>query len=70
MSNFYKNFSLIFLAHFAFFWWFYLRSRGFSEAEAREMLVLGFFEEVLARAPEAFREDSLSGIRRRLPEVV
>lgn len=49
---------------------FYLRSRGFSEAEAREMLVLGFFEEVLARAPEAFREDSLSGIRRRLPEAV
>jgi Fe-S cluster assembly protein SufD len=49
---------------------FYLRSRGFSEAEARELLVIGFFEEVLARAPEAFREDALSGIRLRLPEAV
>jgi Fe-S cluster assembly protein SufD len=49
---------------------FYLRSRGFSESEARELLVLGFFEEVLAGASEAFRVDSLAAIRRRLPEAV
>jgi Fe-S cluster assembly protein SufD len=49
---------------------FYLRSRGFSEDEARELLVLGFFEEVLAQAPEAFREGSLAAIRARLPETV
>jgi Fe-S cluster assembly protein SufD len=49
---------------------FYLHSRGFSEAEARELLVLGFFEEVLARAPEGFREEALAGIRLRLPEAV
>ncbi len=30
---------------------FYLRSRGLSRAEAERLLVLGFFEEVLARVP-------------------
>ena len=49
---------------------FYLKSRGFSGAEAQEMLVLGFFEEVLSRAPEAFREESLAAIRDRLPVAV
>ena len=46
---------------------FYLRSRGLSEAEAREILVLGFFEDLLANAPESFREESLGHLRRRLP---
>ncbi len=46
---------------------FYLRSRGLSEAEAREMLVLGFFEELLERSPEAFREETLADLRRRMP---
>jgi Fe-S cluster assembly protein SufD len=45
---------------------FYLESRGFSPNDAREMLVVGFFEELLDRAPEAFREDALAWIRARL----
>ncbi len=48
---------------------FYLRSRGFSAAEAKETLVLGFFEDILGRAPDAFREAALEGIRRRLAEA-
>jgi Fe-S cluster assembly protein SufD len=48
---------------------FYLQSRGLSPGEAREMLLLGFFEEILARAPEAFREEALAGIRSRLPDA-
>jgi len=48
---------------------FYLRSRGFSESEARETLVLGFFEDLLAKAPEAFREGSLEDLRRQLPDA-
>jgi Fe-S cluster assembly protein SufD len=45
---------------------FYLESRGFSPNEAREMLVVGYFEDLLDRAPEAFREDALDRIRTRL----
>jgi len=45
---------------------FYLRSRGLSERGAREMLVIGYFEDVLTRAPEGFREQTLSVIRERL----
>jgi Fe-S cluster assembly protein SufD len=48
---------------------FYLRSRGFSRAEAREMLVVGFFEEILARAPETFREEALATLRGKLPDL-
>ena len=36
---------------------FYLRSRGLSEAEARQLLVMAFFEEVIARVPHAFMRD-------------
>ena len=32
---------------------FYLQSRGLSEEEAREMLVLGFFEDLLERSPKS-----------------
>jgi Fe-S cluster assembly protein SufD len=45
---------------------FYLQSRGLSVEEAREMLVIGYFEDLLGSAPEKFREDSLSRIRDRL----
>jgi Fe-S cluster assembly protein SufD len=45
---------------------FYLESRGLSRVDAREMLVVGYFEDLLAPAPEPFRDDALSVIRGRL----
>ncbi|HET6450642.1 MAG TPA: SufD family Fe-S cluster assembly protein [Spirochaetia bacterium] len=45
---------------------FYLQSRGLSAAAAREMLVIGYFEDMLTAAPEAFRESTLDTIRGRL----
>ncbi len=45
---------------------FYLKSRGFSEADAREMLVIGYFEDLLAPAPKSYRDDALTRIRERL----
>ena len=45
---------------------FYLESRGYSAADAREMLVVGYFEDLLTTAPESYREDALSTIRDRL----
>jgi Fe-S cluster assembly protein SufD len=45
---------------------FYLQSRGLSTEEAREMLVIGYFEDLLGPALEKFREDSLACIRDRL----
>jgi Fe-S cluster assembly protein SufD len=48
---------------------FYLQCRGFSEAEARELLVLGFFEELLERAPPNFSEEALGGLLLRLAEA-
>jgi Fe-S cluster assembly protein SufD len=38
---------------------FYLRSRGFSEAEARRTLVLAFFEEVIAKIPYTFLQERI-----------
>jgi Fe-S cluster assembly protein SufD len=43
---------------------FYLASRGLAPAEARAMLVRGFFEELLARTP--FAEQALAGVSGRL----
>jgi Fe-S cluster assembly protein SufD len=43
---------------------FYLASRGLSPAEARTMLVLGYFEELLGRAP--FAAEALAGVSGRL----
>jgi Fe-S cluster assembly protein SufD len=48
---------------------FYLQSRGFSRDEARELLILGFFEDLLARAPDDFREESLAHLRRLLADA-
>jgi len=45
---------------------FYLQSRGLSAADAREMLVIGYFEDILTTAPETFRESTLGTIRDRL----
>lgn len=45
---------------------FYLESRGYSAADAREMLVVGYFEDLLTTAPESYREDALTSIRDRL----
>jgi Fe-S cluster assembly protein SufD len=42
---------------------FYLESRGLSPVDAREMLVVGYFEDLLGPAPESFRDDALSVIR-------
>ncbi len=45
---------------------FYLRSRGLSELEARRLLVMAFFEEVIARVPHAFmRERVREDVRRK-----
>lgn len=38
---------------------FYLQSRGFSEVEARRMLVLAFFEEIIAKLNDSFLEDRI-----------
>ena len=45
---------------------FYLESRGYSAADAREMLVVGYFEDLLASAPEEFKENALEAIKGRL----
>ncbi|MGO9309148.1 MAG: Fe-S cluster assembly protein SufD [Spirochaetia bacterium] len=45
---------------------FYLESRGLSDAEAREMLVIGYFEDILTPAPDAFRDGALAAITGRL----
>ncbi len=45
---------------------FYLESRGLSRSEAREMLVTGYFEELLDEAPEAVREGAVEAVRQRL----
>jgi Fe-S cluster assembly protein SufD len=45
---------------------FYLQSRGMSRAEAREMLVTGYFEEIAGDAPDAFRSRVLEAVRARL----
>ncbi len=47
---------------------FYLMSRGLSPAEARDMLVVGFFEDVLDRSPAGFRDHVLRRVHRRLLE--
>jgi len=38
---------------------FYLRSRGFTEAEARKTLVLAFFEEIIAKIPYEFLQERI-----------
>jgi len=38
---------------------YYLRSRGFSDAEARKMLVLAFFEEIIAKIPYEFLQERI-----------
>ena len=45
---------------------FYLESRGLSTVDAREMLVVGYFEDLLASAPERYRDDALARIREKL----
>ena len=45
---------------------FYLESRGLSTLDAREMLVVGYFEDLLGSAPEDYRDRTLATIRGRL----
>ena len=45
---------------------FYLESRGLSDSEAREMLVIGYFEDILTPAPVIFKEGALAAIKGRL----
>jgi Fe-S cluster assembly protein SufD len=45
---------------------FYLESRGLSTLDAREMLVIGYFEDLLGSAPEGYRDQTLATIRGRL----
>ena len=47
---------------------FYLRSRGIEDGEARRLVMLGFFEEVIERIPQDFiRERVQDIIRERMP---
>jgi Fe-S cluster assembly protein SufD len=48
---------------------FYLESRGLSRAQARELLVLGFFEDLLEPSPEAFSGPLLRLLHERLTEA-
>ena len=41
-------------------------SRGYSAADAREMLVVGYFEDLLTSAPEKFKDNALAAIKGRL----
>jgi Fe-S cluster assembly protein SufD len=45
---------------------FYLESRGLSAADAKEMLVIGYFEDILTPAPESFKDGALAAIKGRL----
>jgi Fe-S cluster assembly protein SufD len=45
---------------------FYLESRGLSEADAREMLIVGYFEDILTPAPVMFKDGALAAIKGRL----
>ena len=45
---------------------FYLESRGLSRRDAREMLVVGYFEDLLDKAPDVFKEGALERIRSRM----
>jgi Fe-S cluster assembly protein SufD len=45
---------------------FYLESRGLSEADAREMLIVGYFEDILTPAPAMFKDGALAAIKGRL----
>ena len=48
---------------------FYLESRGLARSEARELLVLGFFDDLLDPAPERFRIPLAALLRDRLAEA-
>ncbi|HTX72478.1 MAG TPA: Fe-S cluster assembly protein SufD [Rectinemataceae bacterium] len=48
---------------------FYLESRGFSAAAAKEMLVTGYFEELIGSTPADFGERAMERIRGRLAEA-
>ncbi|MFP4373942.1 MAG: Fe-S cluster assembly protein SufD [Spirochaetaceae bacterium] len=45
---------------------FYLLTRGYNPTEARVMLVLGFFEELISRAPAIVREELRNEVEERL----
>jgi Fe-S cluster assembly protein SufD len=45
---------------------FYLETRGLGRDEARELILIGYFEELLGDTPETFREDCLARIRSRV----
>lgn len=48
---------------------FYLETRGLSRAQARELLVLGFFEDLLEPSPEKFRAPLQRLLHERLTEA-
>lgn len=45
---------------------FYLQTRGFSTKEAKKMLTTGFFEQIVAKIPESFRESVRGAIADRI----
>jgi Fe-S cluster assembly protein SufD len=48
---------------------FYLETRGLSRAQARELLVFGFFEDLLEPSPETFRAPLQRLLHERLTEA-
>ncbi len=48
----------------------YLQTRGFSEAEAKQLLVAGYFDEVITRAPESLREQLRGIVSERILEAL
>jgi Fe-S cluster assembly protein SufD len=47
---------------------FYLRTRGYTEAEAKRMLVEGYFEDLILQTPELVHEELRELIMERIPK--
>ena len=45
---------------------FYLESRGLDRGEARELLIIGYYEELLGDSPGLFRDEGLARLRSRV----
>ena len=48
---------------------FYLESRGLSPEDAKAMLLVGYFEDILGDTPESFRQETLQHIGARIGAV-
>jgi Fe-S cluster assembly scaffold protein SufB len=48
---------------------FYLESRGLPPEDAKAMLLVGYFEDILGDTPESFRQETLQHIGARIGAV-